>query len=82
MPVANIKQATTFNTNIALSFHIIPIAIQPAQPIKDKIMSAKGNSPVDRSTIAIKMIAEELHLIYQSLVSLGVLNLFTFSMLI
>ena len=54
IPVSNIKQATTFNIKIARSFQITPIAIQPAQPIKERHISANGNLPVDLSVIAIE----------------------------
>ena len=74
------KQATTFSTKIALSFHIIPILIQPAHPMKERTMSANGNPPVDLRDIANNMIAEDAHFTYQSFVSLGVLNFFIVSL--
>ena len=79
IPVNNIKQATTFKTKIALSFHITPILIQPKQPIKERHISANGNSPVDLSAIANNMINDDVHFMYQSFVSFGVLNFFTTS---
>ena len=69
------KQATVLRIKIALSFHIIPTLIQPAQPIKERTISDNGNSPVDLRDIANSIIAEEVHFIYQSFVSFGVLNL-------
>ena len=79
IPVSNIKQATVLRIKIALSFHITPIAIQPAQPIKERHISANGNSPVDLSDIATNIIRDDTHFMYQSFVSFGVLNFFTVS---
>ena len=73
------KQATVLRIKIALSFHITPTLIQPAQPTKERTISDKGNFPVDLRDIANSIIAEEAHFIYQSFVSFGVLNFFTTS---
>tara|TARA_B100001142_G_scaffold276770_1_gene285966 strand:- start:454 stop:750 length:297 start_codon:yes stop_codon:yes gene_type:complete len=75
IPVKSIKQATVLRIKIALSFQITPIAIQPAQPTKERHMSAKGNSPEDLSDIATNIIIDDVHLMYQSKVSFGVLKL-------
>ena len=72
--VTGLDEATVLSIKMALSFHTIPTPIQPAQPIKDKHISAKGNSPVDLRTIANNIIMEDVHFKYQSFVSLGVLN--------
>ena len=73
------KQATVLRIRIALSFQITPIAIQPAQPTKERHMSANGYSPVDLSDIATNIISDDIHLMYQSFVSLGVLKFFAIS---
>jgi hypothetical protein len=77
IPVKSMKQATVLRIRIALSFQITPIAIQPAQPTKERHISAKGNSPVVLRDIATNIIADDSHFMYQSIVSLGVLNDFT-----
>ncbi len=64
--------AAVFKIINALSFQIRATINQPKVPNKENDWSNIARSGFDRVAIAIKRIADAIHLIYQSIVNLGV----------